>query len=84
MIRINNFQEAMQLIKEYTLISKPYGSKPIFYCLYDGKIMMINNNLKTFTTADEFEEHFNNSIFYYQEIDVDEIEIFQDYIKHRQ
>lgn len=84
MILINDINEALTLLKEHNLISKPYGGKPIMYSLQENKILVVNNNLKTYISLEQFKEDFKNSVFYYMDVDTKENEIIQEHISYRQ
>ena len=85
MERILNIDEALELLKKHhTLISKPYGSKGILYTLYGNKVLVQNNNLKSYVSIDQFKEDFNLYPFYYVEIKSSEDEIDQTHIVWRQ
>lgn len=85
MERIISIKHALELLKEHhSLVSKPYGQKGIIYTLYGDRILVQNNNLKSFITLDEFKEHFEMYPFYYVEIKSSEEEIDQNHILYRQ
>ena len=85
MERVLNINEALELLKKHhTLVGKPYGSKGILYTLCGDKILVQNNNLKSFVSLEEFKEDFNLYPFYYVQIKSTDEEIDQTHIVYRQ
>ena len=54
------------------------------YSLQENKILVVNNNLKTYISLEQFKEGFKNSVFYYMDVDTKENEIIQEHISYRQ
>ena len=81
--KIKDAKTALQLMKNYLLISKTYGSASCIYALSKDKILVINNTRKYYISFDEFKNDFYLSDFYIYK-NLSEIEINQEFKKLRQ
>ena len=81
--KINDANTALQLMKNYLLVSKTYGSNSCIYALSKDKILVINNTRKYYISFDEFRTDFYLSDFYIYK-NLSEIEINQEFKKLRQ
>ena len=62
--KIKDANTALQLMKNYLLVSKTYGSNSCIYALSKDKILVINNTRKYYISFDEFRTDFYLSDFY--------------------
>ncbi len=81
--KIKDANTALQLMKNYLLVSKTYGSNSCIYALSKDKILVINNTRKYYISFDEFRTDFYLSDFYIYK-NLSEIEINQEFKKLRQ
>lgn len=81
--KIKDSKTALQLLKNYLLVSKTYGSVSCLYALSKDKILVINNTRKYYITPDQFINDFYLSDFYVYK-NLSEVEIDQEFIKLRQ
>lgn len=81
--KIKDAKTALQLLKNYLLISKTYGSDSCLYGLSKNKILVINQTRKYYITEDEFINDFYLSDFYVYK-HLSEVEIDQEFRKLRQ
>lgn len=81
--KIKDAKTAIQLMKNYLLISKTYGCSSCIYALSKDKILVINNTRKYYISFDEFKNDFYLSDFYIYK-NLSEIEINQEFKKLRQ
>ncbi len=81
--KIKDSKTALQLLKNYLLISKTYGADSCLYALSKDKILVINSTRKYYITFDEFKNDFYLSDFYVYK-DLSEVEINQEFKKLRQ
>lgn len=81
--KINSCKQALQLLRNYILISKGYGTKSCLYALSKDKILVINETRKYYITQQEFINDFNMFDFYIYK-DLSELEIDQEFRKLRQ
>lgn len=84
MDEIKDVKQALSLMKNYVLLSKPYGGSPLYYILKDDYIMVVNDNLKAYITIDDFISAFHESKFYILKDSFDQLVIKQEFIKLRQ
>ena len=82
--KIESAKLALLLLNNYLLISKPYGQNSKIYALMsDGKILVINENLKYYISKNEFVNDFNLAPFYIYK-NLDDIDIDQEFRSLRQ
>lgn len=75
---------AIELLNNFVLISKSYGTNPKLYVKYiDGSILVLSKNTKYHLSEKEFIDEFNLSTFYIYK-NLDEIEIDQEFHNLRQ
>ena len=82
--KITSYTRALDLLNNFVLISKSYGTSSKLYVRYvDGSILVINKNTKYHISEKEFIDEFSLSSFYIYK-NLDEIEIDQEFRKLRQ
>ena len=81
--KIQDSKTALQLLNNYILVSKAYGSVSCLYALSRNKILVINNTRKYYITKEQFISDFYLSDFYIYK-NLKEVEIDQEFIKLRQ
>ncbi len=81
--KVKDANTALQLLKNYLLISKAYGADSCLYALSKDKILVINNTRKYYISNDEFIKDFHLSDFYVYK-HLSDIEIDQEFRKLRQ
>ena len=81
---ITSYEKALELLKNYLLVSKAYGAKPSVYAYSkDDHILVINQNSKYYITKEKFKEFFSLAPFYIYK-SLDEVEIDQEFRTLRQ
>ena len=80
---ITSYEQALDLLDNYLLISKPYGSSSLIYQKKDDKILVFNQNAKYYISFEKFREDFHLSKFYIFK-SLDELEIDQEHHNLRQ
>lgn len=81
--KITDPKQALQLLKNYILISKAYGSNSCLYALSKDKILVINDTRKYYITEYEFISDFFLADYYIYK-GLSELEIDQEFRKLRQ
>ncbi len=81
--KIKDAKTALQLLKNYLLISKTYGSDSCLYGLSNDKILVINQTRKYYLSKEDFIKDFYLSDFYVYK-HLSEVEIDQEFRKLRQ
>lgn len=81
--KIQDSKTALQLLKNYILISKTYGADSCLYALSKDNILVINSTRKYYITKNDFINDFYLSDFYVYK-NLSEIEIDQEFKKLRQ
>ena len=62
--RITSLKQALELLNNNILISKPYGSPSSLYIKQGDMILVLNTNKRYFITLSQFQEDFLLGDFY--------------------
>ena len=81
--RINDPKVALEIMKNYILVSKGYGVAPCFYVKSRDKVLVINDTRKYYISEMEFIRDFNLSEYYVYKV-LEELEIDQEFRNLRQ
>lgn len=81
--KIKDAKTALQLLKNYLLISKAYGCDSCLYALSKDKILVLNPTRKYYISQEDFIKDFNLSDFYVYK-NLADVEIDQEFRKLRQ
>lgn len=83
-MKINNLEQAIDLMKTYILITADSDKGTFLFTLKDNAILMINDFVNTTISKEDFKELFlNSNLAIYKKIEDNE-EINQEHITYRQ